>query len=181
LEEVLVKRELLVPLLLIVGVSMLITPISAQEYEVLPFELESDGYGKMKMGEKWGFWPIYCRGRAEFEYYIDTLFMDTDVDLYISGRCCSAWAYWSNIYFNDLEMEACGPIFTFKLPGPNWDTNGFEVGGARVVLFVGSGVPDYMDIPGPGLEDNDACGLVVVYGCGYFYIGHIDFIEWNYI
>jgi hypothetical protein len=59
LEEVLVKRELLVPLILIVGLSMLVTPTIAsappppQDGEVvIPFDMVSDGYAKMKMGEK---------------------------------------------------------------------------------------------------------------------------------
>ena len=169
------KRELLVPLLLIVGVSMLVTPIKAQV--VIPFDLQSDGYGKMRIDEKWGFWPIYCRGPADFSYSTDTEMMDTIVGLDIYGRRCYAYASWIWIY-DVLFMEACGPIFTFELPAPD-NTNGFEIGGARVVLFVMSGVPDPMDIPNPmdGLDDPDACGIVVVYG--YFYMGRIDYINWN--
>ena len=177
------KRELLVPLLLIVGVSMLVTPIAANEGEnVIPVDLESHGYGKMKIGEKWGFWPIYCRGSATFNYYTYTFPWDSDAFLDIYGRRCHAWADWWFIT-DVLDMEACGPIFTFELPAPEpeWDTNGFEIGGAKVVVFVMSGVPDNIE-PLQRLEDPDACGIVVVYGCGYFYIGRIDNIDWvNYV
>ena len=83
------KRELLVPLLLIVGISMLVMPAAAQNGEVvLPFAMESDGYGKIKVDEKWGFWPIYCRGNADFDYYTCVCSMSTWANLDVYGRRC---------------------------------------------------------------------------------------------